>query len=167
MTFLLPKDYHSIIEFAINLNEKDIPHYLFNQYQQYQSTNNNFVDNLKESINELDERFEVLIKRNILMREGADEVKKIKKKVDYRKSIDWENESFYYFEGDLNHDFPLTWHNKGYMRFTINKFNEIKSGFEEFIRNLETFKLNKNIPKNNIPTTPIITLTQTIHLLNM
>lgn len=165
MSFLLPIDYHSIIEFAIDLKEKDISHYFFNQHQQHKSTNTNFVDNLKETISDLEERFEELIKRNIVMWEGADEVKKIKKKIDYRKSIDWKNESFYYSDGKLNHDFPIAWSGKEYKRFTISKLEEIKSTFETFITNIESFEQNK-IPPNNIPKTPKISLFQKIHLLH-
>lgn len=168
MTFLLPGDYHSIIEVAIDLNEKDIQHYFFNQYQQHNSTNPNFVDKLKETICELENRFNLLIQRhNSSWEEAKGFCEGQGKEYKVRKITDWNNESFFYLNGVLNKHFPIVWNGKEYKRFTINKFNEIKSGFEEFIRNLETFKLNKNIPKNNIPTTPIITLTQKIHLLKM
>jgi hypothetical protein len=166
MNFLSPKDYHIIIESASELNEKNIPHYFFNQYQLHNLTNTNFVNNLKDTILELDERFQLLIERNIKIRQDEDKVKKVKKKIDYRNSIEWNNESFYYYEGKLNHEFPLLWHNKKWMLFTINKLEKIKIGFEEFITNIEAYELNKNIPKNNLSQTQKITLTQKIHILN-
>ena len=134
MTFLLPKDYHSIIEFAIDLNEKDIPHYFFNQYQLHNPSNTNFVSNLKDTIFELENRFDTLInqyKESFIEAEEICKEKGIEYKI--REIIEWDNESFFYLNGQLNHEFFPTWLNTNWKLLTINKFNKIKSGFEMFI----------------------------------
>jgi hypothetical protein len=150
MTFLLPKDYHSIIEFAIDLKEKDISHYFFSQYQQHKSNNTNFIDNLKCTLFELDDRFKVLISRDKAMRKDANEVKKEQGIKIKRNRIDWKNASFYYKEGILNYDFPYAWNGKNYKRFTINKFEEIKRGFEDFTKMTTEIKKTNPTQQSNL-----------------
>jgi hypothetical protein len=135
MTFLLPKNYHSIIEFAIDLKEEeDIQHFFFNQYQLHNPTNTNFINKLKETIFELENRFNLLIKRHEESWEEAKEwCEKEGKEYKVLKITDWANESFFYLNGVLNRDFPLAWNGKEYKLFTIKKLEEIKLGFEQFI----------------------------------
>lgn len=134
MTFLLPKDYHSIIEFAIDIKEEDIQHYFFNQYEQHKSTNTNFVNKLRETISELESRFNLLIDRYNSDWEKAEiEFNNNDNEIVKRKIIDWSNHSFFYLNGILNFHFPPAWLNTNYRIFTPNKYKEIKSGFDEFI----------------------------------
>jgi hypothetical protein len=150
MTFLLPKDYHSIIDFTIDLKEKDISHYFFSQYQQHKSNNTNFIDNLKCTLFELDDRFKVLISRDKVMRKEANKVKKEQGIKIKRNRIDWKNASFYSKEGILNYDFPIAWNGENYKRFTINKFEEIKRGFEDFTKMTTEIKKTNPTQKSNL-----------------
>lgn len=150
MTFLLPKDYHSIIEFAIDLNEKDIPHYFFNQYQLHNPTNTNFVSNLKETIYELESRFNLLIDRYNSDWEKA-KIEINDNEIVKRKIIDWSNHSFFYLNGILNFHFPPAWLNTNYRIFTPNKYKEIKSGFDEFIELHIEEKEIEEIQKIDLP----------------
>ena len=59
---------------------------------------------------------------------------------------DWSNNSFYYLEGILNFEFPPRWLDTKYKIFTLNKFNEIQKGFEEFKMKINNKKETKNHP---------------------
>ncbi len=134
MTFLLPKDYHSIFEFSIGLKEKDIPHYFSNQYQKHNSSNSNFVRNLKDLFSELENRFQFLIQHyNERYLNEYSRIKENEVENKVKKISNWDDESFWYFEGVIERPFPIAWHQKQHKRITIKKFNEIKSGFEDFI----------------------------------
>jgi hypothetical protein len=153
----MSKDYHSIIELAIDLKEEEIQHFFYNQYLNFNTTNPDFIEKLNYTINKLDERFKELIER--VNQPTKDKTKKNQNLLKINK--DWSSHSFFYLEGILNYDFPPTWLYNKYKIFTLNKFNEIQKGFEEF-----NLKINNEIQINKKPSTPDITLKQKIHLLD-
>lgn len=160
MNYLLSKDYHSIIEFAITLNEEEIQHYFFNQYFILNTTNPDFVDKLNNTINILDERFkQLIIERENQSKETN--TKKNKNQNLLKINKDWSNHSFFYLEGILNFNFLPTWLHKNYKIFTLNKFNEIQKGFEEF-----KLKINNETQTNKKPSKKDISLKQKIYLLD-
>ena len=147
MNYLMSKDYHSIIELAIDLKEEEIQHYFYNQYLNLITTNPDFIDKLNNTINILDHRFKQLI-------ESVNKPKKDKRKKNQnllKINKDWSSHSFFYLEGILNYVFPPSWLDKKYKIFTLNKFNEIQKGFEDFNLKINNeIQTNKNTSSTNI-----------------
>lgn len=146
MDYLLTKDYHSIIEFAISLKEEEIHHYFFNQYLKLNPSNPDFVDKLSNTIKTLDDRFKILIERETQSKKAKKSNTKTKNQNLLKINRDWNNHSFFYLDGILNFDFLPTWLNKKYKIFTLNKFYEIQKGFNKFKLNVKTKKQVNDTP---------------------
>lgn len=150
MKYLLPIEYTRFIYYAI-FHELDIEQtsfYFWSQYKTYFEHNQNFINELRNSIDLIAQKREEVIKSN-------------------RK--DWEESEVSILNGLVPFSY-LYYHierDEFYSEFSEEAIlsNEslliLREGFELF----EKYVINKEVPKNNIPTTPILTLTQRIHLL--
>jgi len=150
MKYLLPIKYTRFIYYAI-FHELDIEQtsfYFWSQHKTYFEYNQNFINELRNSIDLIAKKREEVIKSN---RKDWEE-----SEVSILNGLVPFSHLYYYIEGD-----------EVYSEFSEEAIlsNErlliLREGFVLF----EKYVINKEVPKNNIPTTPILTLTQRIHLL--
>ncbi len=105
---------------------------------------------MRSTIFELDDRFKFLILSGTEKRKVTNKVKKEQGLEVKENQIDWKNTFFYYKEGFLEHPFPIAWHGEKYKQFTINKFEEIKNGFEDFTKMTSTIIKTNSTQQSNL-----------------
>jgi hypothetical protein len=139
MEFLSERGYQIIVESAIKLKKEEIAYFFFNQYITNQPSNINFSNKLEEILNDLDSQLEREKSRRVIFEKNKEENKK-KRKI----NIDWDKHPFYYFNGQLHFKFEISMYNREHFKFSIQKMEELKNGYNDFKKYLKNESPSQN-----------------------
>ena len=160
MKYLLPIEYTRFIYYVIinELNIEQTSFYFWSQHKTYFEHNQNFINELRHSIDLIDK------KRKKIIKESNDDLKL--NGIDCFIDTDVLNgkipfDSLHYQTEFINGNWEVVSEFSEEAILSNENLPILREGFELF----EKYVINKEVPKNNIPTTPILTLTQRIHLL--